>query len=111
MMLHGSSHDGWTWMNFNAPPDDVYMFIKGAANSRNGNIDGVVCMKASLHLLDVYPTSIMKFLKGHRLVWIRFNYGENFPSYFGPYWFPFPVKDVHELSDTSVLLGNINYED
>ncbi|KAK4493142.1 hypothetical protein RD792_018006 [Penstemon davidsonii] len=110
MMLHGPSHDGWTWMNFNAP-DDVYMFIKGAANIRNGNIDGVVCMKASLHLLDVYPASFMKFLKGHRLDWIRFNYGENFPSYFGAYCFPFPVKDVHELSDTSVLLENVNYED
>ncbi|XP_042011431.1 homeobox-leucine zipper protein HOX9-like isoform X1 [Salvia splendens] len=105
------SEDGWAIMNPDVS-DDLIMSIKRKQTfGDSGNCDSILCVKSSLLLQNVFPASMLRLLKERRSSWMNFNFTCHPVAFSKAAGFALPGLGTHNLSETTVLLGQTNHED
>ncbi|XP_075494855.1 homeobox-leucine zipper protein HOX9-like [Primulina tabacum] len=110
--VNGFNEDGWQLMNMGAPKDAIISMKRTNINMGfDTPYDGVICMKTTVLLQNVFPAKLVGLLKDHRSTWMDFNFDDKPKATIKAPYFAFPGVTTHNLSDNAVLLGHTNHED
>ncbi|KZV14626.1 homeobox-leucine zipper protein REVOLUTA [Dorcoceras hygrometricum] len=104
--VNGFNEDGWQLMNMDAPENSIISMKRTNGLGIDTKYDGVICVKTTVLLQNIFPAKLVGLLKDHRSTWMDFNFDDKLEEIIRAPYFAFPGVNTHNLLDKAVPLGH-----